>query len=177
MTPAHGAPAAPALRRLYWETTAGCNLRCIHCRRIDASDRVSPDELNTDQAFGMIDDLASMGKPVLILSGGEPLFRRDIFDIAAYASGRGLPVALSTNGTLVNAALARKARESGVYYASVSLDGARAATHDRFRGEGRFEMALNGIARLKEAGLKVQINFTLTNKNRHEPSSNSSACE
>lgn len=156
------------MRRVYWETTAACNLRCIHCRRIDVLDRVAPDQLSTQQAKEMIDDLAAMGKPVLILSGGEPLFRKDIFEIAVYASGKGLPVALSTNGTLVTADMARKIKDSGIYYASVSLDGAEAATHDLFRGTGNFERSLAGIARMKELGLKVQINFTVTKQNVNE---------
>lgn len=161
---------SPRLRRVYWETTAGCNLRCIHCRRVDIQNEVSMDELSFQQAARMIDDLAAHGKPVLILSGGEPLFRRDIFELAEYASLRGLPVALSTNGTLVTAAMARRIRASGVYYASISLDGACAETHDRFRGEGNFERALSGFHHLKECGIKVQVNFTVTKSNVHEAS-------
>lgn len=156
------------LRRVYWETTAACNLRCIHCRRIDVLDRIAPDQLNTEQSFQMIDDLAAMGKPVLILSGGEPLYRRDIFDIAAYASGKGLPVALSTNGTLVTEEIADKIKKAGVYYASISLDGAKAETHDRFRGPGAYERAVRGMGRMRERNIKVQINFTVTKQNARE---------
>ncbi len=116
----------------------------------------------------MIDNLSENGKPVLILSGGEPLFRKDIFEIAAYAKSKGLPVALSTNGTLVTKDMARKIKESGVYYASISLDGACAETHDTFRGAGNFEKSLRGLANLREQGIKVQINFTVTKKNVNE---------
>ncbi len=157
--------APPVLRRVYWETTAACNLRCIHCRRTDLLDRIAPDQLSTEQAFAMIDDLAAMGKPVLILSGGEPLYRKDIFEIASYASGKGLPVALSTNGTLVSEEAAAKVRKAGIYYASVSLDGARAKTHDAFRGPGNFDRATAAIGRLRAEGIKVQINFTVTKQN------------
>ncbi|OGR81830.1 MAG: hypothetical protein A2902_06955 [Elusimicrobia bacterium RIFCSPLOWO2_01_FULL_64_13] len=157
--------AVPVLRRVYWETTAGCNLECIHCRRIDVSHRVSADEITTAESRALIDDLAAMGKPVLILSGGEPLFRRDIFDIASYAHGLGLPVALSTNGTLVTAAIAEKIRDSGVYYASISLDGAHPKTHDSFRGPGNFERAIQGLKHMRKMGVKVQINFTVTRQN------------
>ncbi len=157
--------APPVLRRVYWETTAACNLRCIHCRRTDLLDRVAPDQLSTEQAFAMIDDLAAMGKPVLILSGGEPLYRRDIFEIASYAAGKGLPVALSTNGTLVSDEMAAKIKKFGIYYASVSLDGARAETHDIFRGPGSFDRATAAIGRLRAQGIKVQINFTVTKQN------------
>jgi len=154
-----------SLRRVYWDTTAGCNLRCLHCRRIDILDHVSSNEISTSQSFALIDDCAANGKPVLILSGGEPLFRRDIFEIASYASKKGLPVALSTNGTLVTKTIAEKIKGSGVYYSSVSLDGAVAETHDYFRGKGNFERALNGITHLRDAGIKLQINFTVTKKN------------
>ncbi|OGR84162.1 MAG: hypothetical protein A2901_09005 [Elusimicrobia bacterium RIFCSPLOWO2_01_FULL_54_10] len=160
--------SSPVLRRVYWETTAACNLRCIHCRRVDALDTVSPLQLTTPQAESMIDDLAEMGKPVLILSGGEPLYRADIFRIASYASSKGLPVALSTNGTLVTQKMADKIKHSGIYYASISLDGAQPQTHDRFRGAGNFDRAVEGFRRMKEAGLKVQINFTVTRGNVSE---------
>lgn len=156
---------ASLLRRVYWETTAGCNLRCLHCRRIDVLDHVSPEEISTAQSFALIDDCAVNGKPVLILSGGEPLFRRDIFEIASYGTKKGLPVALSTNGTLVTKSMAQKIKDCGIYYSSVSLDGAVAETHDYFRGKGNFERALNGISHLREAGIKLQINFTVTKKN------------
>ncbi|MBI4056565.1 MAG: radical SAM protein [Elusimicrobia bacterium] len=156
------------LKRVYWETTAGCNLRCIHCRRTDVLAKGSPDELTTQQARNLIDELALMGKPVLILSGGEPLFRSDIFEVASYAWKTGLPVALSTNGTLVNWSIAQHLKESGIYYASVSFDGALPVTHDIFRGKGNFERSLRGFLNMKEAGIKVQINFTVTKKNVQE---------
>lgn len=163
------APSAPpALRRVYWETTAGCNLRCAHCRRTDVWDRPSSRELSLEQSRRMVDDLADMGKPVLILSGGEPLFRRDIFDIAAYATGKGLPTALATNGTLVNDEMARKIKDAGIYYASVSLDGAQAWTHDALRGYGNFTRAVWGLSNLKKHGIKVQVNFTVTRSNAAE---------
>ncbi|MBI4063885.1 MAG: radical SAM protein [Elusimicrobia bacterium] len=154
-----------SLRRVYWETTAGCNLRCIHCRRTDILTKGSPDELTTQEGKNLIDQLAAMGKPVLIFSGGEPLFRRDIFELCSYTRNAGLPVALSTNGTLVDAARAAKIKESGVYYASISLDGARPATHDQFRGKGNYERAILGMMHMTNLGVKVQINFTVTKQN------------
>ena len=158
----------PALRRVYWETTAACNLCCAHCRRIDVLNRVSSDQMNTGDAIGMIDDLAAMGKPVLILSGGEPLYRRDIFTIASYASKKGLPVALSTNGTLVTEFMAQKIKNAGIYYASISLDGANPETHDFFRGTGNYERAVRGFKHMRDLGIKVQINFTVTKRNVNE---------
>jgi radical SAM protein with 4Fe4S-binding SPASM domain len=161
-------PFEANLRRVYWETTAGCNLRCIHCRRIDVLTRADADELSTPQAEAFIRDLASMGKPVLIFSGGEPLMRRDIYDLIAFAKGQGLPVAISTNGTLVTQEIARKLRDAGIYYASISLDGATAETHDLFRGHGNFERAVRGMQYMQEVGIKVQVNFTVTKQNVHQ---------
>ncbi len=153
------------LRRVYWETTAGCNLRCLHCRRVDALTKADPGELSTAEAKAMMDDLSEMGRPTLILSGGEPLLRRDIYELAAYAKGRGMGVGLATNGTLVDSRIAHALRDAGVHYASVSLDGARPKTHDAIRGRGNFAKAMRGILWLKEAGIKVQINFTVSRKN------------
>lgn len=116
----------------------------------------------------MVDDIAAMGKPVLILSGGEPLYRRDIFEIAAYAHQKGLPVALSTNGTLVSERIAQQIKDAGIYYASISLDGAVPQTHDLFRGAGSFEKAARGFGFMKDLGIKVQINFTVTKQNVEE---------
>lgn len=157
-----------SLRRVYWETTAGCNLRCVHCRRLDVLVKGAPDELTTQEGFAFIDALAGMGKPVLIFSGGEPLFRRDIFELIGRAREKGLPTALATNGTLVSAPLAKRLKDAGVYYASISLDGSAPETHDAFRGPGNFERALAGLRRLQEAGIKVQINFTVTRANVHQ---------
>jgi len=155
----------PHLKRVYWETTAGCNLRCIHCRRLDILDQPSPDELTTSEAKAVLGDLKAMGRPVVIFSGGEPLYRKDIFEVMSYAKNLGLPVALATNGTLVDRPLAQRIKDAGVYYASISLDGARAASHESFRGPGTFEQALRGFRAMRDAGIKVQINFTVTRAN------------
>ncbi len=159
---------AATLKRVYWETTAGCNLRCIHCRRLDILDQPDPDELTTAEGLKLIDDLRFFGRPVLIFSGGEPLVRRDLFSLLARARTHGLPIALSTNGTLVDAAVAHRLKDAGVYYASVSLDGAKPRTHDHFRGEGAFQQTLRGFRLMRDAGIKVQINFTVTKKNVRE---------
>lgn len=161
-------PLKSALRRVYWETTAGCNLRCIHCRRLDVLAKGDPDELTTEEGFRLIDELAAMGRPVLIFSGGEPLFRRDLFKLAERARERGLPIALATNGTLVGDAMARKLKAAGFYYASISLDGATPEVHDAFRGAGNFKRALEGLAAMRSAGMQVQVNFTVTKRNVHE---------
>ena len=159
----------PAPRLIFWETTAGCNLRCIHCRRVTVADRLLPQDLSTEQAFRMIDEIARVGTPVFVLSGGEPLFRPDIFEIARYATDAGLPVALATNGTLIDDAVAGRIRDSGVKRVSISFDGADATTHDAFRGlAGSFDAAIRGFKALRAAGLPVQINTTVANHNKEQ---------
>jgi MoaA/NifB/PqqE/SkfB family radical SAM enzyme len=131
------------LRLVFWETTAGCNLECIHCRRIDVSTQLMNDDLTTKESFELVDAIVEAGNPILVLSGGEPLFRPDIFDIAKYAVSKGLTVALATNGTLVDEDMAKKIVDSGVSRVAISLDGADADTHDEFRKlKGSFELAI-----------------------------------
>ncbi len=159
----------PAPRLIFWETTAGCNLRCIHCRRITVADQLTPQDLTTAEAYRLIDQIAAVGKPVFVLSGGEPLFRPDIFDIARHATDAGLPVALATNGTLIDAAVAERIKASGVKRVSISFDGQDAATHDAFRGlSGAFDAAIRGMKALQAAGLPVQINTTVAKHNESQ---------
>jgi heme b synthase len=156
----------PPPRLIFWETTAGCNLRCIHCRRVTVADQLTPQDLSTTEAFQLIDQISQVGKPVFVLSGGEPLFRSDIFDIARYATDAGMPVALATNGTLVDDEVAAQINASGVRRVSISFDGADAATHDVFRGlAGSFDDAVRGFQALRKVGLPVQINTTVANHN------------
>jgi AdoMet-dependent heme synthase len=157
----------PPPRLIFWETTAGCNLRCIHCRRVTLADQLTPQDLSTEEAFRLIDQIAAVGKPVFVLSGGEPLFRPDLYDIARYAADAGLPVALATNGTLIDDEVAGRIKASGVRRVSISFDGADAATHDAFRGlPGSFDAAVRGFRALRAAGLPVQINTTVANHNK-----------
>ena len=158
----------PSPRLIFWETTAGCNLACIHCRRITVADQLMPQDLTTAEAFDLIDQVAAFGSPIFVLSGGEPLFRPDIFDIARHATDAGLIVALATNGTLITADVARKIKESGVKRVSVSFDGADAPTHDIFRGPGAFDAAMRGIGHLRDVGLPFQINTTVARHNVHQ---------
>lgn len=160
--------AYPPPRLIFWETTAGCNLACIHCRRITVADQLLPQDLSTEEAFDLIDQIAAFARPIFVLSGGEPLFRPDIFDIARHASDAGLIVALATNGTLIDAAVARRIKASGVRRVSVSFDGADPATHDIFRGSGAFQDALDGMAHLQQAGVPYQINTTVARHNMHQ---------
>ncbi len=162
------ATAYPPPRLVFWETTAGCNLACIHCRRITVADQLLPQDLTTAEAFDMIDQIAAFARPIFVLSGGEPLFRPDIFDIARHASDAGLIVALATNGTLIDAAVARKIKAAGVRRVSISFDGADAPTHDIFRGQGAFDLSIAGMRHLQEVGVPYQINTTVARHNVHQ---------
>jgi heme b synthase len=160
--------AVPPLRLMFWETTKACNLRCQHCRAVPQAER-SLVELNTEESFGLIDQIAEVSKPVLILSGGEPLYRQDIFDIGAYGCGKGFRMALATNGTMIDRAVARRIQSTGFSRVAISLDGAVAATHDAFRGiPGSHAKAIDGLRYLREAGVSIQINSTIAKHNVSE---------
>jgi AdoMet-dependent heme synthase len=155
-------------RLIFWEVTKGCNLRCIHCRA-SATELSSPSDLSTRAALDIIDQVAAFAAPILVLSGGEPLYRSDIFQLARYATDKGLRVALATNGTLVTKEVARMIVDAGVKRVSISLDGADALTHDAFRGiPGAFEAAVYGLRNLKALGMSVQINMTIARHNARQ---------
>src|ERR1022692_4554375 len=155
-------------RLIFWELTKGCNLRCIHCRA-SATELSSPSDLSTQTACEIIDQIAAVSTPILVLSGGEPLFRSDIFQLARYGTDKGLRVALTTNGTLVTKHVARMIVDSGVKRVAISLDGADALTHDAFRGiPGAFDAAIAGFRNLKNLGMSVQINTTIARHNAHQ---------
>lgn len=151
-----------ALRMVAWEVTRSCNLNCRHCR---AASSLGPytGELSSDQCLRLIDDIADLSRPVIILTGGEPLLRPDIYDIASYGTSKGFRMVMATNGTLVNVETARRLKQCGISRVSISLDGRDAECHDDFRGEpGAFAGAMRGIEALKSAGLEFQINTTIT---------------
>ena len=155
-------------RLIFWEVTKGCNLRCIHCRAT-ATELSSINDLPTTKALNIIKQISQLALPILVLSGGEPLFRSDIFELASYARDQGLRVALATNGTLVTQEVAHKIVDAGVRRVSISLDGADAATHDSFRGiPGAFDQAVQGLKNLKALGMSVQINMTIARHNAHQ---------
>ena len=150
-----------------WNLVRRCNLTCKHCYSISA-DKDFKGELSTDEVFSVMDDLKAFKVPVLILSGGEPLLRPDIFDIARRAKSMGFYVGLSSNGTLVNESNVAEIAATGFDYVGISLDGLR-ATHDKFRRkEGAFDAALNGIRLCRDAGAKVGMRFTLTQDNAQD---------
>lgn len=155
----------PPLRLMFWETTKACNLRCQHCRAVPEAER-SRVELTTEESFGLIDQIAEVARPVLILSGGEPLYRQDIFDIGAYGRSKGFRMALATNGTAIDRPTAARIRDTGFSRVAISLDGAAAPTHDAFRGiPGSHEKAIDGLRFLREAGVSIQINSTIAKHN------------
>jgi len=155
-------------RLIFWEVTKGCNLRCIHCRAT-ATELMSPNDLPTGKALNIISQIADFGNPILVLSGGEPLYRHDIFQLAEYATSRGLRAALATNGTMVTKDIAQKIKDSGIKRVSISLDGADATTHDTFRGiPGAFDAAVYGMKNLQQLGVSVQINTTIARHNAHQ---------
>src|SRR5208283_3343323 len=155
-------------RLIFWELTKGCNLRCIHCRAT-ATELSAPSDLSTVAARDIIDQIVTVSNPILVLSGGEPLFRSDIFQLARYGTDKGLRVALATNGTLVTKHVARMIVDSGVQRVAISLDGSDALTHDTFRGiPGAFDAAIAGFRNLKNLGMSVQINTTIARHNAHQ---------
>ncbi|HPG56180.1 MAG TPA: radical SAM protein [Candidatus Wallbacteria bacterium] len=153
-------------RLIAWEMSAACNLKCVHCRACSTMER-SENELSTAECFEFLKDIAAMpGKPVLIMSGGEPLIRPDFFEILEYAAALGINKVLATNATMITEEIAARLAACGVSAASVSIDGPDAAEHDKFRRvEGAFAKSLKGIELLKAAGIKIQINISVTRHN------------
>jgi heme d1 biosynthesis radical SAM protein NirJ len=168
---AHPTPLGPKRNPpgpvVIWNLIRRCNLTCKHCYSISA-DKDFPGELSTAEIYGVMDDLKRFRVPVLILSGGEPLLRPDIFDIAQRAKGMGFYVGLSSNGTLIDESNIRRIAETDFNYVGISLDGIR-ETHDKFRRmAGAFEKSLHGIRLCRDLGLKVGVRFTMTQDNAHD---------
>ena len=148
-----------------WEITRRCNLSCVHCR---ASARCGPypGELDTKRCLLLLDEIAAFSSPIVILTGGEPLLREDIFELADYGNRKGLRMVLATNGTLLTQEIVEKLLLSGIRRVSVSIDGRNRESHDAFRGvPGAFDEAMRGIDLLKKGGMEFQVNTTITQKN------------
>ena len=145
-----------------WNVTSRCNLSCTHCY---AANKGCADELSTDEALALIDDLAAFGAPVLLFSGGEPLVRPDILTLARHATGLGMRVVFSTNGTLIDARMAAEFKAIRLSYAGISIDGME-VVHDRFRAcPGAYQRSLAGIRHCRDAGVKVGLRVTMTKDN------------
>lgn len=147
-----------------WNMTRRCNLKCAHCYA-QAKGMSGRDEMSTEQGKELISDLAAYGAPVMLFSGGEPLVREDLTELAAYAVEKGMRAVISTNGTLITKEKARELKAVNLSYVGISLDGGQ-ETHDRFRGvPGSFAKALQGIEHCKAEGLKVGLRFTINRRN------------
>ena len=150
-----------------WNMTRACNLKCMHCYA-HAVEQRTQQELSTDQAKSVIDDLNFFEVPVILFSGGEPMLRPDLAELAQYAVKKGIRAVISTNGTLISRGKAQELKEIGLSYVGVSLDGLE-EVNDRFRGKtGAFQAALTGIGNCQEAGLKVGLRFTINRLNLRE---------
>jgi radical SAM protein with 4Fe4S-binding SPASM domain len=161
-----GAPKSAADRKpvVVWNVTRTCNLRCIHCYS-DSAAQAYPGELDHVQARALLDDLAKFGVPAVLFSGGEPLARPDIFELAEYARSLGLKLTLSTNGTLLSPFRAERIRKLGFTYVGISIDGI-GSVNDFFRGRhGAFQRAVEGIRNCMAVGQKVGLRLTLTPHN------------
>ena len=152
---------------IVWNVTRRCNLKCVHCYA-HAKNKHFDNELTTEQGQALIDDLADFGSPVMLFSGGEPLVRKDLPQLAAYAVEKGMRAVISTNGTLITSTMARTLKEIGLSYVGISLDGMQ-EINDRFRGvNGAFRSALEGIKNSQDAGIKVGLRFTINKFNVDE---------
>lgn len=150
-----------------WNMTRRCNLKCIHCYA-QAVDVEGKDEISTTQAKAMIDDLAAFGAPVMLFSGGEPLVRQDLVELARHATDKGMRAVISTNGTLISKEKARELKDVNLSYVGISMDGGE-AVHDKFRAvPGSFKKAVQGIENCKAEGLKVGLRFTINKHNVQE---------
>lgn len=163
------AMAGKAPYLISWNITRRCNLSCAHCY-LDSTALDGAGDITTEEAMRFVDEITSLNPgAMLVLTGGEPLLRPDIFEITGYAASGGLTVFLGTNGTLLDEAAALRLVRSGVKGVGVSIDSLTPSYHDSFRGvEGAWEKAVNGVEALKGAGLDFQIQFTITKDNRNE---------
>jgi heme b synthase len=171
MMPSHliknGQPSlkVPEIRLVAWEVTRQCNLSCLHCRA-SAELGPYPDELSTTEGLLLLEQIRETGQPVVILTGGEPLLRPDIFDLAAHGHSLGLRMVMAVNGTLLNAETAGRLKAAGIQRISISMDGATEESHDFFRQvQGAFQGILQGVEAAQSADLEFQINTTVTRYN------------
>ncbi|HCL80919.1 MAG TPA: radical SAM/SPASM domain-containing protein [Nitrospiraceae bacterium] len=152
-----------------WEITRRCNLKCVHCRSSSEMEAKGHPDLPLKEAFRILDDISSYAKPVIVLSGGEPLMRGDVFEIAKYGTEKGLRMCLATNGSLVTDDICEKIKASGIRIVSLSLDGSTEDVHDNFRNEkGAFKGILNAARLFKRHGIEFIINSSFTKRNQEE---------
>lgn len=154
---------------LAWEITRRCNLHCVHCRSSSELEAQGHPDFSLAEAKRILDDISSYASPVIVLSGGEPLLRDDVFDIAKYGGSKGLRMCLATNGTLVNAEICRQIKDADIKMVSLSVDGSTAGIHDNFRNSpGAFEATMNAARLFKENDIKFLVNSSFTKRNQEE---------
>ncbi len=152
-----------------WEITRRCNLRCIHCRSSSELEVKEHPDFSTEEAKRIIDDISDYAKPVVVLSGGEPLLRDDVFEIARRGTEKGLRMCLATNGTLVNDDICIKIKDSGIKIVSLSLDGSTKEVHDNFRSQpGAFDGTINAAKLFRKHSIEFIINSSFTKRNQEE---------
>ncbi len=157
------------LKWLAWEITRRCNLHCVHCRSSSELEAGGHPDFSTEEGFRVIDDISSFAKPVVVLSGGEPLLRDDVFRLATYGTEKGLRMCLATNGTLVTPEICKNIKESGIRMVSLSLDGSNAEIHDNFRSQpGAFDGTMNAARLFRENGIDFLINSSFTKRNQDD---------
>jgi len=150
-----------------WNITKKCNLKCIHCYA-HAKDVAHKDELSTEEGKALLDDFSELKVPVVLFSGGEPLMRKDLFELASYAVSKGMRAVISTNGTLIDEDSAKKLKDIGLSYVGISIDGTE-EVNDKFRGvKGAFQKAMDGVRNCQKAGIKVGLRFTINKMNYKE---------
>ena len=152
-----------------WEITRRCNLKCVHCRSSSELEVKEHPDFSFDEAKRVIDDIASYASPVVVLSGGEPLLRADVFDIARYGADKGLRMCMATNGTLVTDEICGKIKDAGIKMVSLSIDGSTAEVHDNFRNSpGAFDATVNAARLFNKHGVKFLVNSSFTKRNQDE---------
>ena len=150
-----------------WEITRRCNLKCIHCRSSSEEIVKEHPDPSKEECFRIIDDITSYAKPVMVLTGGEPLLREDFFEIARYGNKKGLRVCLATNGTLINEEICEKIKDAEIKMVSLSLDGPDEKVHDNFRQQkGAFRATVNAAKLFKKHGIQFLINSSFTKRNQ-----------
>jgi heme b synthase len=167
-TTKHPDPWTCLPRLIAWEVTRSCPLACKHCRAA-AHLEPYPGELSTQEGKRLLENIASFAKPTMILTGGEPMLRTDIYDLAEHAHRLGLPVVMAPCGKFVDGEAVARMKKAGIHCISISIDGATAASHDAFRGiEGAFDFAMRATEAARRGGLDFQINTTITRHNLAE---------
>lgn len=152
-----------------WEITRRCNLKCVHCRSSSEIEVANHPDFTFDEAKAIMDDIASYANPVMVLSGGEPLLRPDVFDIAKYGNSKGFRMCLATNGTLVTDEICRKIKEADIKMVSLSIDGSNAETHDTFRNQkGAFDGTIHATELFRKHDIQFLVNSSFTVRNRTE---------